>query len=175
LFGRPRNDAAEDGWETVTEESRYRIQNRELHLTSESEADAIIVKGSPASSYEFSANLRLVETCGEQYCFGFLLLDDKSRVIHRFSIDVKANELDMTMGEFRSSVPLPESFNAQNYHQFRFQKKGENLILRLEEHILCDGEVPIGKTNIALFCRNSTAAFDMVRYTILMKNCPNEA
>jgi GH43 family beta-xylosidase len=166
LFDRQDSEIEMREWENITGEGFYRIENQQLIFSNKSETDAILIKGAVHAQYEFVANVRLVEAFGEKFDFGFLLFNQKSEIVSRFTIKENKQNFYLIDDKY-SQYSLPKSFAPKNYHQFRFLRLGEKLIFELEENILGEIFVPEGETKIGLFSKNSTLALDMVRLTVL--------
>jgi hypothetical protein len=109
----------------------------------------------------------LIETFGEDSAFGFLLLNQDAEIISRFTIEESEESFYLTDEKKSLKLALPKSFAPENYHQFRFFKTGEKIVLQLEEINLGETAAPESKARIGLFCKNSTAAFEMARLTVL--------
>lgn len=166
LFDRQDSEIETRGWKNITGEGICRIENQQLIFSNKSETDAILIKGAVYAEYEFAANIRLIETFGEKFDFGFLLLNQNSEIVSRFTI--KKNKQNFYLiDDANSEYPLSKSFAPENYHQFRFFRLGEKLVFEMEENVLGEIFVPEGETKIGLFSQNSTVAFEMVRLTVL--------
>jgi hypothetical protein len=166
LFEQQDSEIETRGWKNITDEGICRIENQQLIFSNKSETDAIIIKGAVYAEYEFIANVRLIETFGEKFDFGFLLLNQNSKIVSRFTIKENKQNFYLIDDKY-SEYPLPKSFAPENYHQFRFLRLGAKLIFELEENILGEISMPEGETKIGLFSKNSTIAFEMVRLTVL--------
>ena len=166
LFDRQDSETETCGWNNITGEGFCRIENQQLIFSNKSENDAILIKGAAHAEFEFVANVRLVETFGEKFDFGFLLLNQKAEIVSRFTINENEGKFYL-MDDKYSEYPLPKSFAPENYHQFRFLRSGAKLIFELEENVLGEISVPKSETKIGLFSKNSTVAFEMVRLTVL--------
>ena len=166
LFDWENSDVERRGWQNLTGSGICRVENGELYLSNKSEAEAILVKGAAFESFEFAANLRLEEAFAEDSAYGFLLLNQNAEIISHFTIE-KAEE-NFYLSDEKNSLKfsLPKSFAPGNYHQFRFFKTGEKIVLQLEEINLGEISAPEGKVKIGLFCKKTTAAFEMARLTV---------
>ena len=160
------SDFEKRGWQKLTRKGVCRVKNGELFLSSQSDSEAILVKGADYENFEFAVNLRLIETLGEDSAFGFLLLNQDVEVVSRFTIEESEESFYLTDEKKSLKFALPKSFAPENYHQFLFFKTGEKMVLQLEETNLGETDAPPGKARIGLFCKNSTAAFEMARLTV---------
>lgn len=154
------------GWERLSENGDCLAENGQMTFSNQSETDAVIVKGKAAKNFEFAANIRLIQTFGEDSDFGFLLLNQNDEEISRFSVIEKDGVFYLTDGSNSLDVVLPETFHAEDFHQFCFLKVGEKLCIRLEGLDLAEITVVDGEIRIAVFCRRSEIALEMVRLTI---------
>jgi GH43 family beta-xylosidase len=155
------------GWKKLSETIDCRVENGELLLSSRGQDETILTKGSVAENFEFMVNIRLVETFDENTSFGFLLLNEKDEEIERFVFEGEPENFYLSTGNGSQKFSLPVSFVPENYHQFRFLKLNEKIFLQLEEFDLGSISSANDKSKIALFCRSSSVAFEMVRLTIL--------
>jgi GH43 family beta-xylosidase len=153
--------------EKLANRSVCRIENRELFLSNKSESGASLIKGAAYENFEFVVNLRLIETFDENSDFGFLLLNEENKIISRFSIEREGENFYLLTETNSLKFALPKNFAPENYHQFRFLKLGEKLILQMEENELGEIPAPKDKAKISVFYKISTIAFDMIRLTIL--------
>lgn len=167
LFEWQNSDFNKCGWEKLTHAGAIRVGNGELFLSSQSDSEAILSKGSFYENFEYAVNVRLVETFDENSAFGFLLLNQNAKIISRFEVEVSEGKFYLTDEKKSLKFSLPESFAPENYHQFRFFKVREKIVLQLEEIIVGELSAPESKVRIDLFCQNSTVAFEMVRLTVL--------
>lgn len=173
LFDWKDSDLERRGWQKLTEAADCRVENGELFLSNQSEAEAILVKGGFQERFEFAVNARLIGTFGENSDFGFLLLNQNAEVISRFTIKQTDGNFYLADEKKSRKFALPKSFAPENYHQFRFFKTGERMVLQLEEISLGEISIGEGKARIGLFCKNSTAAFEMARLTVFLANSEN--
>lgn len=155
------------GWERLSENGDCLVENGRMTFSHASETDAVIVKGETADDFEFAANIRLIRTFGENSDFGFLLLNQNGEEISRFSIIEKDSVFYLTDGSNSLDVVLPETFHAENFHQFCFLKASEKLHISLEGLSLGEISVAAEKMRIGFFARNAEIALEMVRLTVL--------
>lgn len=155
------------GWKKSGSESICRVKGGKLFFTNRSEIISILSKGETYANFEFAANARLVENFGENSAAGFALLNNNEEIISLFSIAKIEEKFYLTDEKNSYNFALPAGFAPENYHQFRFLKLNEKIHLQLEETNL--GEISVSKEEIkiVLFCRNSAAAFEMMRLTRL--------
>jgi len=167
LFDWTDTEIEKHGWQKLTSEGVCRVENQQLFLTSRNASETILTKGATHENFEFAVNICLVETFGEKNEFGFLFLNNETEIIARFKIRRDADKFYLSTENISHKFVLPTSFAPENYHQFRFLKLGEKLIVQLEETIL--GEIFSLRSDlkIGLFSRNSTVAVELVRLTIL--------
>lgn len=153
--------------EKLAGKSVCRIENRQLFLSNKNESGTVLIKGAAFENFEFVVNMCLIETFDENSDFGFLLLTDENKTISRFSIENDGENFYLLTATSSLKFALPKHFAPENYHQFRFLKSGEKLILQMEENELGEIPAPKDKAKIGVFYKNSTVAFDMMRLTIL--------
>ncbi|MEP6902032.1 MAG: glycoside hydrolase family 43 protein [Actinomycetota bacterium] len=154
-------------WLKLSEAGICRLENQELFLSNQSINDAILTKGAVSKNFEFAVNIRLAETFSENAAFGVLLLNIKNEEIDRFEFAGKQGDFYLSTGGNSQKFLLPKSFLPENYHQFRFFKVNEKIFLQLEEFDLGAISLTEDQAKIALFCRNSSVAFEMIRLTVL--------
>ncbi|MDQ3130452.1 MAG: hypothetical protein M3Q99_06795 [Acidobacteriota bacterium] len=59
------------GWRKLTESGEFKVENKNLIVSSRSETETIVCKGTPENDYEFAVNFRLEEITAENASFGF--------------------------------------------------------------------------------------------------------
>ncbi len=167
LFDRTDAEIQKYGWQKLTDKGVCRLENQQIFFTSQDESETILIKGAAHENFEFAVNVRLVETFGEKSEFGFVVLDNETKVISHFRIECSADKFYLSTENNSHKFPLPTSFAPENYHQFCFLKLGEKIIVQLEETILGEISLPKKDLKIGLFGRNSTIAVEMARLTVL--------
>ncbi|HEX8249400.1 MAG TPA: family 43 glycosylhydrolase [Pyrinomonadaceae bacterium] len=158
------------GWRKISASGAAHVEDKNLVITARGESETILCKETPSDDFELTLNFRLPETFGENSGLGFYPAFAETAETPFFSMEksgenwiLKAETLDETK-EFR----LPENFSPDVFHQFRFLKIKNKIVLQFEAETL--GTVhapPSGSGKIALSVRNASAAFDMVRFTVL--------
>ncbi len=163
------NDAeiSRRGWKKSGSQSVCRVEGGELFFTSSGEIISILSKGEAYANFEFAVNARLVENFGADSAFGFALLNKNEEIALQFFITKTEENFYLTDEKNSFKFPLPAGFAPENYHQFRFLKLNEKIYIQLEETDLGEISASATEMKIALFCRNSTAAFEMARLTCL--------
>jgi GH43 family beta-xylosidase len=162
LFDRP-GSAEDHGWKRIQGDGSFGIEGNELVL--KSRAGSAIIKGHRHKNYELAVNIRMVEVLAEQECFGFILMGEDSQILQRYILRRSNQSFYLDTGD--KKIALPDGFNPTNYHQFRFLKAGERIILQLEDKELLEKPGVGTKSRVAIFCENAVVALDMVRLTIL--------
>ncbi len=166
LFDWKNTEIGRRGWKKSGGESVCRVEGGELFFTNRSKTDSILSKGAAYANFEFAVNARLVENFGAD-AFGFALLNQNEEIVSIFSISKIENNFYLTDEKNSLKFPLPAGFAPENYHQFRFLKLGDKIYIQLEETDLGEISASTDKMKVALFCRNSAAAFEMARLTRL--------
>lgn len=167
LFDWTDTEIEKRGWQKLTDEGICRVENGQFFISNQDKSETILTKGAAHENFEFAVNLRLVESFDQSFEFGFVLLNNKKEIISRFKIEGKTAKFYLAADNSSQKFSLPTSFVPENYHQFRFLKLGEKIIVQLEETILGEIFVPKSDLKIGLFGKNSTVAVEMARLTIL--------
>jgi len=167
LFDWQDSDIERRGWQKLTEAGDCRVENGALLLSNKSDSDAVLTKGAALEDFELAVNVRRSENSGAGGAFGFLILSEKAEEIYRFTLEGEPGNYYFSTDGDLQKFSLPESFMPENYHQFRFLKLNAQIFLQLEELELGAISLTDEKTKIALFCRNSSVAFEAVRLTVL--------
>jgi GH43 family beta-xylosidase len=162
LFDRP-GSAEDHGWKRIQGDGSFQIEGSELIV--QSAGEIFITKEEKHENYEFAVNIRSIEVPGGYECFGFILLGKNEKILQRFL--VRRSEGIFYLDCDGNKNVLPDSFNPMNYHQFRFLKTGERIIMQLEDKKLLEIPVTDAPTEVAIFCENTIVALDMVRLTVL--------
>jgi GH43 family beta-xylosidase len=167
LFDWQDSDIERRGWQKLTEAGDCRVENGALLLSNKNDSDAVLTKGAALEDFELAVNVRRSENSGAGGAFGFLILSEKAEEIYRFTLEGEPGNYYFSTDGDLQKFSLPESFMPENYHQFRFLKLNAQIFLQLEELELGAISLTDEKTKIALFCRNSSVAFEAVRLTVL--------
>lgn len=167
LFDWQNAEIERRGWRKLSAAGECRAANGELIFSNRSETEAVLTKGAAFENFEFAVNLRLDASFGNDAAFGFLIQDENSEEIARLTFEGEAGSLYLSTTDGAQKLSLPESFVFGNLHQFRFLKTNEKVIVQSEELDLVEISVLGDKAKIGLFCRRSSAAFEMVRLTAL--------
>jgi len=167
LFDWQDSDIERRGWQKLTEAGDCRVENGALLLSNKGDSDAVLTKGAALEDFELAVNVRRSENSGAGGAFGFLILSEKAEEIYRFTLEGEPGNYYFSTDGDLQKFSLPESFMPENYHQFRFLKLNAQIFLQLEELELGAISLTDEKTKIALFCRNSSVAFEAVRLTVL--------
>lgn len=165
LFDHPTTGVKKTGWREISGKGAFEIKDRQLILSGAGAEDAVLVKGGLNDNYEFVANARLLNGNSENSDFGFVILDEKEPALRLLVINEDDNYYILNENNSQK-FPFPTAFNPKNYHQFRIIKTGEKLVLRIEDQSLGEISVAPRPTQVAVFCRRSTIAIDMVRLTV---------
>lgn len=162
LFETP--DLEKRGWREFSISGAAQIEEKNLIITSRNETETIFGKKIPPGDFELAINFRLLETFGENFRFGFYPAFDEANEQTFLSIEKEdANWILKNGGG--ETLALPENFSPDVFHQFRFLKIKEKIILQLETETLGIIDAPTITGKIALFVQNASVAFDMVRLT----------
>lgn len=153
LFDWKDTEIEEHGWQKSSLQAAWYLQDQELFFENKPKTEAILTKGKAERNFEFTVNIRLVETFDPDFDFGFLLLDDTNEIIQQFSLN---------NSPLRTRIYDPEI-----YHQFSFLKLNEKLVFQCEGTNLGEFVVPSGSCKIGIFSNRSTVALDMLRLTVL--------
>lgn len=165
LFEWKNSNLKQHGWHTLNNKMTSVVENGELFFLDDNNLEAILYKGIAAENFEFAANLRLVKPFSDKFAFGFAILNQNNQIISRFTFTESKGRNYLT--DNKKSYKLHKNYAPENYHQFRFLKLGEKLLLQMEENELGETFVPNEKVKIGVFCRNTKIALEMVRHTIL--------
>ena len=161
------SEIEQKGWEKISGDGDFLIENRNLIVSSENEI--VICKEIQEGDYEFAVNARLEKSFGEDSFFGFFPAFDKEKETPFFSVENTKGRwiLNIKNAGEAEQIKLPENFSAENFHQFRFLKIAGKIIILYESETLGIIKAAAHPTNIALSVRNGVAAFDMVRLTAI--------
>ena len=157
------------GWRKLTESGEFKVENKNLIVSSRSEAETIVCKGTPENDYEFAVNFRLEKITAENASFGFYPAFNENAP-SPFFLFGKTNEkwvLNVKNGGETKHLALPENFSPEFFSQIRFVKIAGKIIVLRETEMLGVVDAPPVSTVIALSVQNAVVAFDMVRVTIL--------
>lgn len=155
------------GWQLLNDNGICQIVDKQMILTNESDDEFVITKGETAANFEYAVNLRLLEDFGENAAFGFLFLDENDSIALRLSLLETEGKFHFAEEKSGQNIALPEAFTPDIYHQFRFLKCGEKLRLQSEGIELGEYSVSTENLRIAIFCRNTSLALDLLRLTVL--------
>ena len=164
LFDRQGAGPEQFGWKNVAGNDGE-IKDRQLFLSSDHGKETALFKEGLYKDHEFSANVRLVESGEEGPAFGFLLLDEELKPAARISIQREGERWYVSAGGDGQKHYFPEDLSLLSYRQFRLLRIAGRLFFYIEDTFLGEALVPEGQFGAALFCRDSTIAFDMVRVT----------
>jgi len=167
LFERSEAEIENHGWKQLSGDGFSIVKKGDLLISAKREATVILTKCDAQRNYEFAANLRLVEVHGDDCGLGFVLFTNDGQITGSFDIPCNSQILTFSIGEHTYEILLPETMELVNYHQFRIVVVETHLSVQMEGNILGEFLVPDEKTYIGIFCRSGTAAFEMVRHTVL--------
>jgi GH43 family beta-xylosidase len=170
LFDWQNAEFRKRGWRKLTEAGIFHLENGQMFLFNQVETETVAVKGTAAADFELAFNLRLVENLDDSSAFGFLLLNDKDEIVSRLALVEKTENYYLKSHPNSFETALPANFDIKNFHQFRFLKANGKMLLQLEGVDLGEISVSTDKLKIAVFCRCSTIALEMVRQTIFSQN-----
>jgi GH43 family beta-xylosidase len=162
LFDRP-GPAEDHGWKRIRGDGSFRMEGKELVVKSAGEI--AIIKGGKHKNYEFAVNIRTAEVLDEQEGFGLILLGEDNRILQRYIVRRSNHSFYLDAGD--SKITLPDGFDPAKYHQFRFLKINERIILQMEDKELLETTETDTGSRVAIFCENAVVALDMVRLTVL--------
>lgn len=151
------------GWRKISDGGEFYFENQNLVIAGKSET--ILFKTVPPGDFEFAINVRFAETFGDDFNFGFYPAFDENQKTPSVSVEKTTDGWILKIESLGATIPLPENYSPEVFHQFQFLKTGDKLIIYLEAEML--GAIDFRQTadNIALSVRNGAAAFDMVRFT----------
>ena len=155
------------GWRKLSENGEARVADKNLLLTSRDRSETIFYKEISARDFELAVNFRLVETFGENFRFGFCPAFAETAQAEFFSIEKTGGRWILKAGNSGETFALPESYAPDVFHQIRFLKVNDQIVLRLETETLGIISAPTLSTRIALSAQNASVAFDMIRLTVL--------
>jgi GH43 family beta-xylosidase len=155
------------GWRKISAGGEARVADENLLLTSRDRNETILGKEITTDDFELAVNVRLVETFGGNFRFGFYPAFEAAAQNAFFSIEKTGENWILKAGDDGETFALPEGFAPDVFHQFRLLKIKDKIVLRLEAETLGVVDAPTLSTAIALFVQNASVAFDMVRLTAL--------
>ncbi len=158
LFDWKNAEIEQHGWRKSSDKAVWRIENQELIFENRSASEAFLTKGEEHKNFEFAANIRLLESFDASADFGFLLSEPPA-VAGGLSVGKQFSLL-------KSNPPVTAE-TSSDLRQFRIIKLGEKLIFQSEGINLLETAAPNENCRIAVFCKNSRIALEMVRLTIL--------
>lgn len=162
------DDLGKKGWRKISETGDSRVENQNLIVSSVAEKETIFSKKVSANDYELAVNFRLEES-STGGAFGFYPAFAENERTPRCLFEQSNGAWTLTVENDggTKSFGLPETFSLDVFRQIRFVKKGDKLFLLLETEILGMIEALPSSARIALTVKNSTVAFDMIRFTSL--------
>jgi hypothetical protein len=158
------------GWQLISNGGEYKIENQNLVISSRNGNKTILGKDSSPNDFELTVNICILETFGENAGFGFSTSFDETAQTSIFTIERSDNNwvLKTRADDETKVLALPESFSPEVFHQFRFLKIGDKIVLQLEMTTIGIINVLTNDSGkIALSAQNASIAFDMVRLTSL--------
>ena len=155
------------GWRKIPDGGETRIEDKNLVIASRRDAETILCKDAPLNDFELAVNFRLLEIYDENFRFGFYTAFDDATKTSFFSIEKAGENWILKAGGAGETFVLPKNFSPDVFHQIRFLKIENKIVLQLETEALGIVDAPSGSGKIALSVRNASVAFDMVRVTVL--------
>ncbi|HEX8367400.1 MAG TPA: glycoside hydrolase family 43 protein [Pyrinomonadaceae bacterium] len=158
------------GWRKISASGAAHVEEKNLIITGRDESETILCKEAPSGDFELTVNFRLPETFGENSRLGFYPAFAETAATPFFSIEKTGENWTLkaeTINETKV-FSLPENFSPDVFHQFRFLKIKNKIALQFEAETLGTVNAPPADSGkIALSVQNASAAFDMVRFTVL--------
>jgi GH43 family beta-xylosidase len=164
------------GWRKISAGGAARIEDKNLIIAGGSGENEAILCKEPSSpgDFELAINFRFMEeTFGENSRFGVHpAFVETAAETPFFSIEKSGEDWVLKTSGGGETFPLPKNFSPGVFHQFRFLKIRDKIVLRLESETLGIVAAPpitaaAAAGEIALFVRNASAVFDMVRVSAL--------
>ncbi|HLM00028.1 MAG TPA: family 43 glycosylhydrolase, partial [Pyrinomonadaceae bacterium] len=159
-------DFEKRGWRKISTGGEARVAEKNLVLTSREGGETILCKEAASDDFELAVNFRLPEAFGENFRFAFYPAFNEKAETPFFSIENDGDKWILKAGGDETRILL-KNFSPDAFHQIRFLKIENKIVLRLETETLGSFEAPPGSGKIALSVKNGSAAFDMVRLTVL--------
>ncbi|HEX2910254.1 MAG TPA: glycoside hydrolase family 43 protein [Chloroflexia bacterium] len=153
----PMNDGGTTNWE---------VRGGELQVTAEQSTESL-VKGQPAEVYDFVVNVRLLKLSDSKGGYGFYPCWRPEETGPRLHLERSENNSWLLKSGNGEIFTLPDSFDPYTYQQFRFRKQAATLHIQWETQPLGKLKLTPGATHIGLVASQSSAAFEMVRLTVL--------
>jgi len=135
-------------------------RDKQLFLTA-GEADGGIGRQQVFDMVEVVVNARL-DAVDAASAFGIALYDAEGEQV--LSMLVSPDGVDV-IGDTEAAFPLPTGWDLAEYHAYRLFTRAGKAAIYLEQHLLGEIDIPPGGYCVAVLCRNTTAALDMVRVT----------
>jgi GH43 family beta-xylosidase len=156
--------SALNSWKQVG--GTWQIDNGSLRQTGSGNELAYVLKGEPASAYEFSASVRWGEQSTENAMAGVVAAAASSDVItagfeHNIWPFAKfwvAHLKDGRVQETRSA-PLPRGFLYDDSHTIRLVRDGSAFIFFLDGQEMIDARFNLGDSQVGLFTSGVRASF----------------
>lgn len=158
--------AEEFGYSVISGEGNVEVSHGELHFGSIDGSEIAIVKGGPYSNYQFAVNLRLRERSKDPE-FGFVLMDEADKMLETFAVRQAGKGWGIRARAAALYAELHAAFDPQNHHQFSFIAANGMVEVQFEGDTLYTLPIESGRTRFGVYCRNCTAAIDMIRLTVI--------
>ncbi|MBC7796022.1 MAG: family 43 glycosylhydrolase [Pyrinomonadaceae bacterium] len=123
-----------------------------------------IYKDLPLSNFEFIVNAKFEKQVASGSSYGFLIRrDDDSTICLTVGNDAANYHLQIENDDSFERFALPQTFNPNEFQQFRFRQHDGTLHLQLEKVKLGEIKSASATSNFGLLTRNAETAFDAVR------------
>ncbi|HTK38468.1 MAG TPA: glycoside hydrolase family 43 protein [Pyrinomonadaceae bacterium] len=156
----------ESGWALLNGKGTCHVQNGELFISSQGDAETVAAKMRPRREYEFAINLRL-DKHGKSAALGFVLLDRNQREQCRIDIGTDGKAARIKLGRRSKTVKLPSGFAPGDTRQFGILIKDGEMIFRIEDLVLGKFAAPQAETAFGIYCKDAAVAIEMARLTVL--------
>ncbi|HEY0051532.1 MAG TPA: glycoside hydrolase family 43 protein [Pyrinomonadaceae bacterium] len=157
------------GWRKISANGAARVEDKNLIITSREKNETILCKETAADDFELTVNFRLAEVFDENFRVGFYPAFAENAEKRFFAIEKTGeNWILKAAGDGEpQAFRLPKNFSPDVFHQFRFLKIKDKIVLQFEGETLGIVEAPPDSGKIAVSVQNASVVFDMVRFTVL--------
>jgi GH43 family beta-xylosidase len=166
--GEETNPAALD-WTTTDHDHVWQVSDQRLLYDNLDSTEAVITKGPLFESYELLVNVRFDSEPESGGYYGLIILaGNESAIRLKILRGSSCWQLHGSTPHETAMFPLPDSFDAFNYQQFRIRQEVGVLTIQYEDRILGEISTALSATHVGL-CRSAAAAsFETVRVTAIV-------
>ncbi len=156
------------GWQNIRGNGDCRVENQQLIIADE-KGKTIFSKGILEKDYELTVNFCLSEIFDQDFNFGFCPAFSEKIQNPYISFKMIGEECFLQIETPENSVrfPLPKDVSFKNFHQFKFLKKANKIIISSENNEIATINTSENSSKIAFTIQNAAVAFDMIRVTAL--------